>query len=116
MIDKIKPLRNNPVEMETHEEELKVLLGDKLKTESRIQSNWIAREVLGQIYSDKNYLTKFLKRSEIQKDQDTAHELRFNANEALNYLQVREKFWRQQNPMYARKAPSTSTSSAQATS
>lgn len=76
--------------------------GTKLKKEHTNQSNRIAREVLGQIYSDKDYFTKFLKRSEIQKDQDTAYELRHNAKEALNYLQVREKFWRQQNPIYAR--------------
>lgn len=29
--------------------------------------------------------------------------LRDSAREALNYLEIREQFWRQQNPMYARK-------------
>jgi len=56
------------------------------------------------MYFDKDYLTKFLSRPDITGDQQgAASDLRENAAEALNYLEVREEFWRQQNPMYARK-------------
>ncbi|CAG7641536.1 unnamed protein product [Allacma fusca] len=77
--------------------------GSKLKPPSKARSRWVAREILGQMYFDKDYLTKFLHRPDIQSDQGSSQELRSNATEALNYLEIREQFWRQQNPMYARK-------------
>jgi hypothetical protein len=56
------------------------------------------------MYFDKDYLTKFLTRPGVLNDQGASGELRENAAEALNYLEIREEFWRQQNPMYARKS------------
>ncbi|CAG7687442.1 unnamed protein product [Allacma fusca] len=78
-------------------------IGSKHKTPSKSRARWVAREVLGQMYFDKDYLTKFLLRPDIRSDQGASQELRSNATEALNYLEIREQFWRQQNPMYARK-------------
>lgn len=71
---------------------------------SKARARWVDREVLGVLQQDKDYLTKFLKRPDIVGDQQSGSEvLRDNAREALNYLEIREQFWRQQNPMYARK-------------
>ncbi|OXA50583.1 Tetratricopeptide repeat protein 25 [Folsomia candida] len=68
------------------------------------RSRWVDREILGVLQQDKDYLTKFLKRPDIHGDAQSSSEgLRGKANEALNYLEIRQKFWRQQNPMYARK-------------
>jgi hypothetical protein len=41
---------------------------------------------------------------DIEGNHQTGSEtLRNSATEALKYLEIREHFWRQQNPMYARK-------------
>jgi len=79
--------------------------GGKLKPSSKTRCRRVSREVLGQIYLDKEYLAKFLILPELQRDSGTsaAVELRENALEALEYIQIREEFWRQQNPIYARK-------------
>ena len=36
--------------------------GGKLKATSKARARWVAREILGQMYFDKDYLTKFLNR------------------------------------------------------
>ncbi|ODN01080.1 Tetratricopeptide repeat protein 25 [Orchesella cincta] len=87
-----------------NEGELKRKLNVGKKSLSKARARWVDREVLGVLQQDKDYLTKFLKRPDIMGDQQSGSEvLRDNAKEALNYLEIREQFWRQQNPMYARK-------------
>lgn len=68
------------------------------------RSRWVDRETMGILQQDKDYLTKFLKRPDIRGDaQNSSEGLRNDANEALKYLEIRQDFWRQQNPMYSRK-------------
>lgn len=75
----------------------------KLKAPSKARQKWVAREVLNRMYFDKKYLKKFLNRPDVQSEQGSSFMLRGHATEALNYLKIRERFWRDQNPMYARK-------------
>lgn len=75
----------------------------KLKPKSKARERWVAREVLGSMFLDMEYLKKFLRRPDIKADHGSAPFLRQNAHEALNYLKIREAFWKQQNPMYSRK-------------
>ncbi|CAL8116483.1 unnamed protein product [Orchesella dallaii] len=82
----------------------KYRLGDKQLTDGKVKSKLITRELMGQLYLDKSYLTKFVKRpEEVINQQGLAKGLREEACEALKYLESREKFWRQQNPLYSRK-------------
>ncbi|CAL8116423.1 unnamed protein product [Orchesella dallaii] len=81
----------------------KYRLGDKQLTDGKVKSKLITRELMGQLYLDKSYLTKFVKRPEVINQQGLAKGLREEACEALKYLESREKFWRQQNPLYSRK-------------
>jgi len=60
------------------------------------------KELLGQLYRDKEYLEKLfdgLSQSNTQTDEY----IKGRACDGLVYLNVRSDFWRQQNPMYARK-------------
>jgi len=41
--------------------------------------------------------------ADVKEQMGNSEALRENAKEALKYLESREKFWRQQNPLYARK-------------
>jgi len=75
----------------------------QLKPPSKARARWVAREVLGSMFTDMHYLKKFLRRPDIKADQGASGLLRQNGNEALNYLKIREWFWKQQNPMYSRK-------------
>ncbi|XP_035704719.1 tetratricopeptide repeat protein 25 isoform X2 [Folsomia candida] len=81
--------------------------GDKTisltKAQSKQKNQWITREVLGQMYMDHQYLAKFIHRSDVKQQMGHAEELRETAKDGLNYLENREKFWRQQNPLYSRK-------------
>lgn len=107
------------------------LKGGKKKALSKARARWVDREVLGVLQHDKNYLTQFLKRPgsafsytlilfyfciqstmlqfrslkniDIAGNQSGSDNLKTSANEALKFLDIRENFWRQQNPMYARK-------------
>lgn len=75
-----------------------------LETPSARRSRWVSKEVLGQIHLDKEYFARFLKLSEREQQVvPAAAELRENAAEAMEYIQIREEFWRRQNPIYARK-------------
>lgn len=75
----------------------------KLKKPSKSRQHWVAREILGSMYFDKKYLTRLLNRPDVKSEQGLSHLLRGHATEALNYLKIRERFWRQQKPIYSRK-------------
>ncbi|OXA59227.1 tetratricopeptide repeat protein 25 [Folsomia candida] len=78
--------------------------GIKKNVTSKARARWVDREVLGVLQQDKDYLTKFLKRPDIEGNhQSGSDSLRTSAKEALKYLEIREQFWRMQNPMYSRK-------------
>jgi len=55
------------------------------------------------MYNDKKYLKDVLLRPDIKSEQQASGKIRTLANEALGFLNIREHFWRQQKPMYARK-------------
>lgn len=60
--------------------------------------------MLGELYLDKHYLSKFLRRDDVKHEASASgNSLRNHAREALNYLSIREDFWRQMNPMYTKK-------------
>ncbi|KAL5010823.1 hypothetical protein ScPMuIL_013128 [Solemya velum] len=59
------------------------------------------KQLLGELYGDKQYLEKLLQETDSKTDMGkTISDL---VEEGLNYLDTRTDFWRQQKPMYARK-------------
>jgi hypothetical protein len=60
-----------------------------------------AKQLLGELYEDKEYLQKFLGDKEFSGNPNEA--VQKLISEGLSYLEARTEFWRQQKPMYARK-------------
>ena len=75
----------------------------KAKVERKpVASEKTVKELLGELYADKEYLEKLLKDPGLatkQKDRS----IQETVESALTYLDQRTEFWRQQKPMYARK-------------
>lgn len=71
-------------------------------TKSPVKSEKTVKKLLGELYADKKYLEKLM------DDQDFIHgnsskPIYDLVQEGLNYLDTRIDFWRQQEPLYARK-------------
>lgn len=69
---------------------------------SPVKSEKTIKKLLGELYADKKYL------EELMSDQDFIHGNSTNnyydlVQDGLNYLDTRIDFWRQQEPLYARK-------------
>jgi len=67
-----------------------------------VASEKTTKEMLGELYSDQEYLEKLLKDPGLvlgRKDRSIYN----TVEEALSYLDSRTEFWRQQKPMYTRK-------------
>ncbi|XP_063954060.1 outer dynein arm-docking complex subunit 4-like isoform X4 [Lytechinus pictus] len=63
-----------------------------------------AKQLLGELYADKEYLDKLLRDEDLTRaDTDSGNRIYDLVNEGLQYLDTRTEFWRQQKPMYARK-------------
>ncbi|XP_012939492.1 tetratricopeptide repeat protein 25 isoform X4 [Aplysia californica] len=60
------------------------------------------KELLGQLYRDKEYLEKLFDSLSHSSTQTDSY-IKGRACDGLEYLTVRSDFWRQQKPMYARK-------------
>jgi tetratricopeptide (TPR) repeat protein len=62
------------------------------------------RELLGELYTDKEYLEKLLRETESATNQsDTNKAIRTLAIQGLDYLDTRTEFWQQQKPLYSRR-------------
>ncbi|XP_035611356.1 outer dynein arm-docking complex subunit 4 isoform X1 [Oncorhynchus keta] len=68
------------------------------------KSEKTAKQLLGELYSDKEYLEKLLKDEDLVKgkmrDGERLQDLILNC---ITYLDTRTEFWRQQKPIYARE-------------
>ncbi|XP_071481076.1 outer dynein arm-docking complex subunit 4-like [Diadema antillarum] len=63
-----------------------------------------AKQLLGELYADKEYLDMLLRDDDLTRaDTDSGNRIYDLVNEGLQYLDTRTEFWRQQKPMYARK-------------
>ncbi|XP_046581289.1 outer dynein arm-docking complex subunit 4-like isoform X2 [Haliotis rubra] len=61
------------------------------------------KELLGELFADKEYLEKLYDGMTTTNTSNTTDFIKEKACDGLEYLGVREDFWRQQKPMYARK-------------
>ncbi|XP_045065599.1 outer dynein arm-docking complex subunit 4 isoform X2 [Coregonus clupeaformis] len=75
-----------------------------LRREMRQQNKKTAKQLLGELYSDKEYLEKLLKDEDLVKGKMRAGErLQDLILNCFIYLDTRTEFWRQQKPIYARE-------------
>eukprot|EP00058_Branchiostoma_floridae_P013087 XP_002598575.1 hypothetical protein BRAFLDRAFT_118336 [Branchiostoma floridae] len=62
------------------------------------------KQLLGELYADKEYLEKLLKDEDLIKgSSQTGMAIYELVTDGIQYLDTRTEFWRQQKPMYARK-------------
>ncbi|XP_071101077.1 outer dynein arm-docking complex subunit 4-like [Haliotis cracherodii] len=61
------------------------------------------KELLGELFADKEYLEKLYDGMTATNATNTTDFIKEKACDGLEYLGIREDFWRQQKPMYARK-------------
>ncbi|XP_067687289.1 outer dynein arm-docking complex subunit 4-like isoform X2 [Haliotis asinina] len=61
------------------------------------------KELLGELFADKEYLEKLYDGMTTSNTSNTTDFIKEKACDGLEYLGIREDFWRQQKPMYARK-------------
>ena len=62
------------------------------------------KQLLGELYGDKEYLEKLMKDSSLTGGRSTMErDIKDKVYDGLEYLHSRADFWRQQKPMYARK-------------
>ncbi|XP_028675435.2 outer dynein arm-docking complex subunit 4 [Erpetoichthys calabaricus] len=67
------------------------------------QNEKTARQLLGELYTDKEYLEKLLKDKDLMKvNTRTGIKLQDLILGGISYLDTRTEFWRQQKPIYAR--------------
>ncbi|XP_002739664.1 outer dynein arm-docking complex subunit 4-like [Saccoglossus kowalevskii] len=67
-------------------------------------SDKTCKQLLGELYSDKEYLERLLKDNDLtNQDTESGQKIYDLVNDGLHYLDTRTDFWRQQKPMYARK-------------
>ncbi|WAR06265.1 TTC25-like protein [Mya arenaria] len=59
------------------------------------------KQLLGELYGDRQYLEKLLKETDPQSEMGKT--ISTLVTEGLSYLDTRSDFWRQQKPMYARR-------------
>lgn len=72
--------------------------------------NKTVKQLLGELYEDREYLEKLLHTEEQSKRKtEKSHQIREIIVDGLNYLEKRTEFWQQQKPMYARKRDSRIT-------
>uniref|UniRef100_A0A1Q3FVE9 Outer dynein arm-docking complex subunit 4 n=1 Tax=Culex tarsalis TaxID=7177 RepID=A0A1Q3FVE9_CULTA len=57
-----------------------------------------ARRLLGDLYVDKEYLENLLKHPDLKKADDNSEGISEFAKDAINFLNNRQEFWRQQKP------------------
>ncbi|MCI4384908.1 hypothetical protein PGIGA_G00044200 [Pangasianodon gigas] len=63
-----------------------------------------AKQLLGELYTDKEYLEKLLKDEDLIKGKTrTGERLQDVIMSCISYLDTRTEFWRQQKPIYARE-------------
>lgn len=74
----------------TGDKQTKSLAGDKT-----------VKQLLGELYEDREYLEKLLNDSRATKQADST--IRSLVSNGINYLDSRLDFWRQQQPLYSRK-------------
>lgn len=81
-----------------------------LKREHRLQgqktpkAEKTAKQLLGELYSDKEYLEKLLKDDDLVKGRTSGGErLQDVILSCISYLDTRTEFWQQQKPIYARQ-------------
>ncbi|XP_076851511.1 outer dynein arm-docking complex subunit 4 isoform X2 [Brachyhypopomus gauderio] len=68
------------------------------------KSEKTAKQLLGELYSDKEYLEKLLKDEDLIKGKTRSGErLQHLILNCISYLDTRTEFWRQQKPIYARQ-------------
>ncbi|KAI8897492.1 hypothetical protein BC833DRAFT_593549 [Globomyces pollinis-pini] len=60
-----------------------------------------AKQLLGELYSDKEYLEQFVNDRDFSTNPNA--KVKDLVDDALKYLDTRTEFWRQQKPIYARK-------------
>ncbi|XP_065052220.1 outer dynein arm-docking complex subunit 4-like isoform X2 [Rhopilema esculentum] len=72
------------------------------ETKAPAPSNKTVKQLLGELYADKEYLEKLMQDTDFIKSESNKkiHEL---VEDGLTYLNKRTDFWRQQKPLYARK-------------
>ncbi|KAG9350118.1 hypothetical protein JZ751_026471 [Albula glossodonta] len=68
------------------------------------KSEKTAKQLLGELYSDKEYLEKLLKDEDLMKGEMRSGErVQDLILSCISYLDTRTEFWRQQKPVYARE-------------
>ncbi|XP_017349629.1 outer dynein arm-docking complex subunit 4 [Ictalurus punctatus] len=68
------------------------------------KSERTAKQLLGELYTDKEYLEKLLKDEDLIKGKTrTGERLQDVIMSCISYLDTRTEFWRQQKPIYARE-------------
>uniref|UniRef100_A0A8C5QV23 Outer dynein arm-docking complex subunit 4 n=1 Tax=Leptobrachium leishanense TaxID=445787 RepID=A0A8C5QV23_9ANUR len=74
------------------------------KKEDPLRSQKTARQLLGELYSDKEYLEALLQDQDLVKgNARSGLKIQSLILDGLNYLDTRTEFWRQQKPIYARE-------------
>ncbi|KAL4228994.1 Tetratricopeptide repeat protein 25 [Mactra antiquata] len=66
-----------------------------------IGSEKTIKQLLGELYGDRQYLEKLLKETDPKSEMGKS--IATLVNDGLSYLDTRSDFWRQQKPMYARR-------------
>ncbi|CAH1788639.1 unnamed protein product [Owenia fusiformis] len=74
----------------------------KKERPKRTEDTKTLKQLLGDLYADREYLEKLLNDSSMRKC-DTTEKVQDLAREGLDYLDTRTDFWRQQKPMHGKK-------------
>ncbi|XP_036406300.1 tetratricopeptide repeat protein 25 [Megalops cyprinoides] len=74
------------------------------KSKKSPKSEKTAKQLLGELYSDKEYLEKLLKDEDLIKgEMRSGEKVQDLILSCISYLDTRTEFWRQQKPVYARE-------------
>nr|XP_014350291.1 PREDICTED: tetratricopeptide repeat protein 25 isoform X1 [Latimeria chalumnae]XP_014350292.1 PREDICTED: tetratricopeptide repeat protein 25 isoform X2 [Latimeria chalumnae] len=74
------------------------------KKEETPKNDKITRQLLGELYNDKEYLEKLLRDEDLTKGNTrTGEKVKDLILNGIAYLDTRTEFWRQQKPIYARE-------------
>ncbi|XP_041942598.1 outer dynein arm-docking complex subunit 4 isoform X1 [Alosa sapidissima] len=77
---------------------------DRLHGQKTPKAEKTAKQLLGELYSDKEYLEKLLRDDDLVKGRTSSGErLQDLILSCISYLDTRTEFWQQQKPIYARQ-------------
>ncbi|XP_031557017.1 tetratricopeptide repeat protein 25-like [Actinia tenebrosa] len=92
---------NKPKTQATRTQQQQINRGKSNK--SPAASDKTVKQLLGEMYADKEYLEKLLSDDDLVNNKNNNNQIHGLVTSGLSYLESRTEFWRQQKPLYARK-------------